>query len=225
MTKDPKKTKIKAAPSALSEDERILWKQVADTIAPLQNLRQSHDRVRTSQPDDDQAVSGLRSAQRNQATSQPQTTATQRATTKNQAAPKQPPQTSNLGQTTVRKVRSGRIAIEAKLDLHGMRQSEAHAALRRFIATAHHRGLRWVLVITGKGSHARTMDRGSAVDSDSYDFGREPGVLRRNVPNWLQEQELRAVVIGFQSAAPQHGGEGALYINLRRSNRVKKYQN
>jgi DNA-nicking Smr family endonuclease len=110
---------------------------------------------------------------------------------------------------------SGRIAIEARIDLHGMRQSEAHRALNRFLAKAHADGRRWVLVITGKGGPQR------ALSSDDLGYGgEERGVLRRNVPRWLAEPELRAIVVGFTEAAIRHGGAGALYVQLRRRERT-----
>ena len=81
--------------------------------------------------------------------------------------------------------------------------------------SCHGRGLRWVLVITGKGSRRSR-------DDDSVGFsigGSEPGVLKRNVPMWLAEPELRAIVVSFATAAIPHGGEGALYIQLRKPER------
>jgi DNA-nicking Smr family endonuclease len=95
-----------------------------------------------------------------------------------------------------------------------MRQHEAHIALRRFLATAFQRGQRWVLVITGKGGPRRPRD------DDGYSAA-EPGVLKRNVPMWLAEPELRAIVVSYKTAAITHGGEGALYIQLRKPERVR----
>ncbi len=98
-----------------------------------------------------------------------------------------------------------------------MRQSEAHPALRRFLLKAHADGRRWVLVITGKGA-----PRGRSEEPEDAGYGREEerGVLRRNVPRWLAEPELRAIVVGFTAAAIRHGGEGALYVQLRRRERA-----
>ena len=97
-----------------------------------------------------------------------------------------------------------------------MRQAEAHLALRRFLMSCHSRGLRWVLVITGKGGARRQSDD----ESDSFWAGaNERGVLKRNVPMWLAEPELRAIVVSFAAAAIPHGGEGALYIQLRKPER------
>lgn len=118
---------------------------------------------------------------------------------------------------TMRKLRTGRIEIEARLDLHGYRQREAHQALRRFISSSQARGQRWVMVITGKGAGGG-VTRGSEDALTGFD---EPGVLRRNVPRWLAEPDLRPLVVGYEPAAPHHGGNGALYVHLRRKDRVR----
>ena len=111
-----------------------------------------------------------------------------------------PPPLSPLGRRMRARVARGREAIDARLDLHGLTQSEAHAALLHFLRSASARGARLVLVITGKGQR-----------SDG-----ETGVLRRQVPHWLRLPEFRALVIGFEDAHSAHGGEGALYVRLRR---------
>jgi DNA-nicking Smr family endonuclease len=116
-----------------------------------------------------------------------------------------------LERRKARKLGSGRTEIEARIDLHGMRQSEAHSALVRFLQRAYAEEKRWVLVITGKGAPKRT-----ALDERLEYERAEPGVLRRNVPRWLAEPALAPIVIGFTTAAINHGGEGALYVHLRK---------
>ena len=106
-----------------------------------------------------------------------------------------------------KRVKAGRQAIEASLDLHGFRQGEAHARLQRFITDAHRDGLRMVVVVTGKG-------RTGSEDG-------ERGVLRRLVPLWLAEPRLAPFVVGFGAAARGHGGEGALYVHLRSRTRLE----
>jgi len=105
-----------------------------------------------------------------------------------------------LDKRTQLRLRRGQVQIEAKLDLHGMTQSEAHDVLRAFLERAHLGKLKTVLVVTGKGLRAD---------------GRV-GVLRSAVPKWLNEAPMRAFVHAFDHAAPQDGGEGALYIVMRR---------
>ncbi len=131
------------------------------------------------------------------------------------AAP--PPPLAALDRRKARRIGSGRIEVEARIDLHGLRQSEAHSALNRFLLAQHAKGHRWVLVITGKGA---PRGRSEEPDDAGYGGGEERGVLRRNVPRWLAEPELRAIVVGFTAAAIRHGGEGALYVQLRRRDRA-----
>ena len=130
------------------------------------------------------------------------------------SAPAKTPDLQLFDRNSVRKLRGGRTEIEARVDLHGMRQDEAHAALRGFLLSCQRRGLRFVLVITGKG---KTTNRSP---SDEGYGERERGVLKRNVPRWLDEPELRAVVVSYTVAAIQHGGEGAIYVHLRSKNRL-----
>ena len=119
-------------------------------------------------------------------------------------APIAPP----LTRRATRGLARGKQDIDARLDLHGLTQSEAHHVLLRFLRTASSRDARLVLVITGKGAA-----RAAHFD----DSGRERGVLRRQVPQWLSLPEFRAYVIGFEDAHIAHGGEGALYVRVRRA--------
>jgi DNA-nicking Smr family endonuclease len=124
-----------------------------------------------------------------------------------------PPELALFDRKSIRKIRGGRAEIEARVDLHGMRQDEAHGALRAFLRRCHSRGLRFVLVITGKGKTA------SATDSVSTE-GSDRGVLKRNVPRWLEEPDVRSIVVSYTTAAIRHGGEGALYVHLRSKDRT-----
>jgi DNA-nicking Smr family endonuclease len=112
-----------------------------------------------------------------------------------------------LDRRTSERLRKGRLPIEARIDLHGMTQDRARSALDHFIASAADRGLRAVLVITGKGS-------GGGVDH--HWSAPRPGILRANVPRWLNEQPNAPRILAFSEAQPQDGGGGALYILLRR---------
>jgi DNA-nicking Smr family endonuclease len=101
------------------------------------------------------------------------------------------------------KIARGHAAIDARIDLHGMTQTEAHAALRNLLQRAQANGAKFVLVITGKGLPNSSLN------------GR--GVLRRQVPQWLSLPEFRRYVAGFDVANAGHGGEGALYVRLRKT--------
>ena len=105
-----------------------------------------------------------------------------------------------LDKRTRLRLRRGQVNIEARLDLHGMNRTTAHAALCRFLEQAYTAGTKIVLVVTGKGLRQ----------------GGEIGVLRRAVPTWLNEESIRPWVHAFDHAAPRDGGEGALYIVMRR---------
>ncbi|MGL4975693.1 MAG: Smr/MutS family protein, partial [Bosea sp. (in: a-proteobacteria)] len=103
--------------------------------------------------------------------------------------------------------------IEAVIDLHGMRQDEAHAALHRFIWRAQGDGAKLVLVVTGKGAAGQAH---SMFGGQEFEGHHERGVLRRMVPHWLRLPDLRPMVVGFDEADQRHGGSGALYVRLRR---------
>jgi len=97
-----------------------------------------------------------------------------------------------------KRVRRGKLEIGAKLDLHGHSQDTGRAALARFLRAAQSRGERTVIVITGVG-------RGGE------------GILKRRLPEWLAERDIRALVTGFAPAHRSHGGAGAFYIFIKRS--------
>ncbi|MEM9123316.1 MAG: Smr/MutS family protein [Pseudomonadota bacterium] len=116
---------------------------------------------------------------------------------------------SPLDRRTVQKVRRGRQEIGGRLDLHGLRRDEARRALVRYLEAAQGRGAKVVLVITGKGSAPRQR-------ADAFDLTDQPGVLRREVPMWLGQSDLRPMIVGFEEADRRHGGTGALYVFLKR---------
>lgn len=107
--------------------------------------------------------------------------------------------TPGVDRRTSERLRKGRMEIEGRIDLHGMKQPAAHTALNGFILRSHDLGRRTVLVITGKGR-----------------IGQGGGVLRAEVPNWLNQEPLRKKVLAFFPAQPRDGGSGALYVLLKR---------
>ncbi len=121
-----------------------------------------------------------------------------------QAPPQRHGPSPGLDRTAKVGLRRGRLAIEARIDLHGMVQTQAHAALTGFLLQARAAGHAYVLVVTGKGG------------PDYSEAFAERGVLRRSVPHWLRGPELRGIVLGFEEASRHHGGGGALYVRLRR---------
>jgi DNA-nicking Smr family endonuclease len=178
---------------ALSEEERALWESVAKQTKPLR--KRSHP----AKP----AVAATPQAT-TPATERPSAPPSALAKTARGPKPQLPPAPplAPLGRRERSQLARGRKEIDARLDLHGMTQTRAHRALSGFLQRAHADGLSFVLVITGKGR---------MTGSES-----ERGVLRRQVPQWLNLPEFRSMVVGFEEAHIGHGGEGALYIRIRR---------
>ena len=176
----------------LNEEERALWESVAKQTKPLRKKPRAA-KAEAAVLAAETVVAGK------PASSKPITS------TKTLAAPKLPaaPPLAPIGRRERSQLSRGRKDIDARLDLHGMTQSRAHHALSNFLQRAHREGLTFVLVITGKG-------RTTAAQS-------ERGVLRRQVPLWLSLPEFRSLVVGFEEAHIGHGGEGALYVRIRRS--------
>lgn len=193
----------------LSTEDEALWAHTAATLKPLKTRKSRHHPKLAELDEAPPFKPRTKTARKTETGPQPPVGAAR------PPAPPRPrtPELATFDRKAARKLRQGQIEIEARIDLHGMRQHEAHAALRRFVFSCFGRGLRWVLVITGKGG-PRTRDEDA--------FGRsERGVLRKSVPMWLAEPDLRAVVVSFTTAAVPHGGEGALYVQLRNPDRAR----
>ncbi len=122
-----------------------------------------------------------------------------------------PDQPAQLDRRTEEKFRKGKMLIEARLDLHGYTQDEAHAALVKFIQGAHSAGKRCVLVITGKGT-----PRSRAEEEEMRGSGTRRGILKARVPDWLSAPPLGNIVLKTASARPKDGGDGAFYVYLKR---------
>jgi len=205
----------------LSEDDEVLWTHTARTLEPLKRAK---SRVHTA-TEALEAMMAEAAGQRHiledgsapAPARRPHQQPVHRAHLTAPVPAKAPP-LNDFDKRKARKLGAGQISIDARIDLHGMRQHEAHIALRRFLFSAYSQGHRWVLVITGKGAR-QSRER----DNEHWNITQpEPGVLRRNVPGWLGEPELRAIVVSYKTAAVRHGGEGALYIHLRNPERVHR---
>ncbi len=118
--------------------------------------------------------------------------------------PLKPGHHPNVDGNTADRLRRGKLTVDGRIDLHGMTQAQAHTALASFIHRAWHEGRRCVLVITGKGN-----------------FSVEGGVLRHCVPLWLADAALRPMVLAIQPAQPKDGGDGALYVLVKRRRTYK----
>lgn len=176
---------------ALSSEEQELWESVAKQAKPLRKRARAE---KISEPACEPSIIAAQPAAPAKAASSSAVARTVR--------PDGPP-LAPLGRRERAQLSRGRRDIDARLDLHGMTQTRAHRALLAFLQRASSDGMTFVLVITGKGR---------SVGPES-----ERGVLRRLVPLWLGLPEFRAFVIGFEEAAIGHGGEGALYVRVRRA--------
>jgi DNA-nicking Smr family endonuclease len=178
---------------ALSEEERALWEAVAKSTRPLKHRARKTKLAAVPPP-----VAAPRDPP---APRLPASKAAAPTVAAPRVAPAPPPLVA-LGRRERAQLSRGRKEIEARLDLHGMTQARAHRALFAFLSRASEDGMSFVLVITGKG---RTTGPES-----------ERGILRRQVPEWLGQNDFRAFVIGFEEAHIGHGGNGALYVRVRR---------
>ena len=167
----------------LSDEDRVLWNLVARSAKPLKGKAVPAGALLPI-PAESPAAAPAQGA------------------TVSIAAPKPRRQhvAHELDRPTLDRLGKGKLPIEGRVDLHGMSQSEAHELLFSFLRRAHAGGIRYVLVITGKGSSS----------------GGE-GVLRRAVPAWLATPSFRPLVSSYDHAALKHGGSGALYVRLRRT--------
>jgi DNA-nicking Smr family endonuclease len=174
----------------LSEEERALWESVAKQIKPL---RKKHRAAKAHAEPSVATPAAAKSA--------PPPNPASPAKLPRMSRPQAPP-LAPLGRRERSQLSRGRKDIDARLDLHGMTQTRAHRALFGFLQRAHGDGMTFVLIITGKGKMGSESER---------------GVLRRQVPQWLGLPEFRSLVVGFEEAHIGHGGEGALYVRIRRS--------
>ncbi|HEY0330558.1 MAG TPA: Smr/MutS family protein [Rhodopseudomonas sp.] len=181
---------------ALSEPERELWESVAKQVKPLRKKHRVAKAAAVATPPEP-ALRRSKPA----AAVKPVAPGKTRPAAKLDA-PRPAPPLAPIGRRERAHLSRGKKSIDGRIDLHGMTQSRAHGALLSFLHRASSEGMTFVLVITGKGR---------SVGPDS-----ERGVLRRQVPHWLGLPEFRALVVGFEEAHIGHGGEGALYVRVRR---------
>ncbi len=184
----------------ISDEERALWQMIAKTAVPLKRRRKSEPKPAPVPPE--KAAPKL---------AKPKTKAPPPKAPAPVASPPVRPHELTHGHAVgidkrqAERFRRGKTPIEGKIDLHGRTQQEAHDDLHHFLARAHAASKRMVLVITGKGI-----------------TGAKSGVLRENVPRWLNEPSLRRHVLAFDYAEPQHGGQGALYVLLKRKKEERR---
>ena len=179
-------------PPVVGDDEIALWRQITKDAKPLKRKPLAP----AAEPDVKPAVKSAKA----KAPARPRPAAAPaRPAPPRPSAPLESGRAPDLDRRSLDRLRRGKLPIEGRLDLHGATQAEAVRQLDAFLGRAQAAGQRCVLVITGKGT-----------------IGRETGVLRANLPRWLNEAPLRARVLAFAQAQPAHGGAGAVYILLKR---------
>ena len=178
--------------AGLTDEDRILWNQVARSATPLKGKVFPEDPFRVPDPLPHPRQDMAEAADAAAPPVRPRD------------GEKSPQGPRALDRPTRDKLAKGRLQIEARVDLHGMTQSEAHSLLLGFLHRAYALGIRHVLIITGKGS---------SMGGD--------GVLRKAVPAWFATPSFKPLVGSYEAAARHHGGGGALYVRLRRQTEVK----
>ena len=206
-TDDKKVSRRRSRP--LTEEERKLWRAVVKDAKPLvRRRRKSAVEIPLAEADE---LAAIVPPPARTAAAIPVAPLPPKAV---KALPPEPPLLTGLDRRVSQRLARGQMEVEATLDLHGHNQHEAHDALLSFLTRARARGLRCVLVITGKG--ASPYARHTLHGADFYEVPERQGVLRSAVPRWLEEAAFRAHLTGFQPAHPKHGGGGAFYIWLRK---------
>src|SRR5688572_3375969 len=166
----------------LTPSEREAWDRLTRSVRPLRPSAQAEPAAPAGPTAPEESVAGAG------------------ATPARAARPSSEPPLARLEERTRRRLTRGLAEVDARIDLHGMRQERAFTALMSFLKHAQLRGHRLVLVITGRGREGE----------------ESRGVLRQVVPAWLARPEFRNLVMGFEEAGRRHGGSGALYVRVRR---------
>ena len=177
----------------VTPDELELWRHVAQTVRPIKSRR------RSAPSKEDASSTPAPKAKSGKPTARPPA-----AEASTEPAPAKPHALTHglshgIDRRQAARFRKGKLTIEGKIDLHGRTQQDAHDDLLAFLKRAHGAGKRNLLVVTGKGMTTSKI-----------------GILRQAVPRWLNEPAFRSLVLAFDYAEPQHGGEGALYVLMKR---------
>ena len=190
----------------LNPEDALLWHRVTETLTPIgkraQNRAVSLRDELLNEVNTEIIQPALRIAKKS-----PVKMASS-ASENMQRQPINPAPLNNIEKRLNRRIAKGNTQFDARIDLHGMTQAEAHDRLLQFLRVSQANGCRVALVITGKGR---------AEDSrDHFSMHEAPGVLRRNIRGWLEQVEFRNLVSAYAQAHRRHGGEGAIYVQLRR---------
>lgn len=181
-------------PPPISDDDRRIWARVTGTVTPPRVRKAARIAIDTPDATPIPASPPGKSHKPVRAPAPTVTAAIPPSSTPRPPSVRAP---DVLEPRRQRRLSRERDPIEASLDLHGYGRFEAEDVLRAFLLSSQARGLRAVLVVTGQGR-------------------RGGGVIRASIVEWLQSTTLRSVVSGFASAHRRHGGDGAIYVTLKR---------
>ncbi len=207
MAKKNKPSRPTTAARSPDEEENDLWRFVTSNVTPL--LRKKNEKATDTPPPEKRAAPKPEKPENSATARRPPRPAPKPEKPENSATARRPPRpapelapgvVSGINKRTAARLKRGQLAIEARIDLHGMVRDEARRELAAFLKEAQTAGRRTVLVITGKGSRP----------------GGGTGVLRAAVPGWLNEAPNRGRLLAFSRARPKDGGEGALYLLLKK---------
>jgi len=210
-SRPPDPTKKDGTPGgrAIGDDERALWHHVTGDVRPLPKVPKPPAGAAVSPPGSTDTPGPGIAPGGGPGPKRPQKRPRAGAPAPIPAPPPEPPPeppkepglshgaAPGLDKRTQMRLKRGQVELDAVIDLHGHTQTEAHRALAAFLQGSREAGRRTVLVITGKGQAGG-------------------GVLRDAVPRWLNEPGFRPMIRAFAHAQPKHGGEGALYVLLKR---------
>ena len=192
----------KNSKTSISQAEKLLFERVLSDVKPIENAG----------PFSTSGQEVIKIPQRTEST------ARKNLSTQSKTKPSQKPlflknflpgRAPGLDRSSAIKLAKGKFTIQGKLDLHGMTQRQAHAALIDFIQTSFDDRKRNLLVITGKGR--------SKGEDEVAGYRKREGILKSIVPKWLDEPPLRSLVLAFTTSQREHGGAGALYVLLRKN--------
>ncbi len=191
----------------LSDDDKALWEKTASTITPMEKGTLLH----RAEPEPKASVTPKKPRPAPERPKYFRVGA--KATGQKGYLDTAPPIADQLSSAPVQmdkkafqNLKRGKKSPEARIDLHGMTLAQAHPALNRFVSQSYAKGLRLILVITGKG---KDRDSGGPIPE-------RLGALRHQVPDWLRQGGMAHMVLQITPAHQRHGGAGAYYVYLRR---------
>lgn len=185
-----KKTPQDIGKRTLRPDEELLWTRVKRTIVPDTPLEENFANLLKSTVSRPLDLQSVKKSQQTPVVKMPSYTPPMQKQ-------ENPLNSAPIDDPTAKKLVKGKLSIDARLDLHGMTQIRAHRALYDFVQDCFHAKKRIILVITGKGNMGE-------------------GILKSQVPKWIKEPAFTNYVSGYRSSHVTHGGEGALYIRIRK---------